>query len=120
MRGKLLTGACLLVAACCLCFTGCKKAQQPARLDPHSADAVLLTLIQQGKLLNDAAARNDFKYIHDYTYYFNGLAQSLASKLDDQQRQRLRGLFDKLSTLTDQLDHASGRKHLEATQASLN
>lgn len=89
-------------------------------MDPHSPDAVLLTLIQQGRLLNEATGRNDLKYVHDYTYYFNGLAQTLAGKLNEEQKSRLGVLFEQMSTITDQLDHASGRRHLEATQASMN
>jgi hypothetical protein len=120
LQFKTTVGFCFgVLALLILCFSGCKK-PQPAKLDPHSADAVLITLVQQGNLLNDATARSDFKYVHDYTYYFNGLAQSLASKLNDQQKERLGGFFDQLKSLTDQLDHASGRKHAEATQASMN
>src|SRR5262245_39542851 len=102
-----------------LSFSACKK-PQPPKLDPHSADAVLMSLVKQGNLLNDATARSDFKYVHDYTYYFNGLADALASKLNEQQKERLGGLFTQLKSVTDQLDHASGRKHAEATQASMN
>jgi hypothetical protein len=115
------TLACTCLALTVLWFgAGACKKQQPVRLDPHSSEAVLLTLIAQGKLLSEAAARNDLKYVHDYTYYFNGLAQTLSSKLNEQQKLRLRPVFDELSTITEQLDHASGRRHLEATQASLN
>lgn len=120
MRGNLLVGLVLAMTAACFCMSGCKRTSKAARLDPHSPDAVLLTLVQQGKLLNDATARNDFKYVHDYTYYFNGLAQSFASMLNPQQKQRLESVFGELNTITEQLDHASGRKHLEATQTSMN
>src|SRR5262245_2749974 len=80
-----------VLALLLLCLTGCKKTE-PAKLDPHSADAVLITLVKQGNLLNEATARSDFKYVHDYTYYFNGLADALASKLNEQQKERLGGL----------------------------
>ena len=101
-----------------VCLLGCKK-PQAARPDPHSPEAALAAMLQQAKLLNEAASRNDLTYVHDYTYYFSTLAKSLASKLNDEERKSLGNLFEQLSNLTEQLDMASGRKHLEATQASL-
>src|SRR5258706_10525209 len=101
------------------CLLGCKKAPPP-KPDPHSAEGVMLKLTQQVKLLNEAVARQDFKYVHDYTYYVHGLVDAFASKLNDSEKQKVGGLFDELRNLTDQLDHSSGRKHLESTQSSMS
>ena len=110
----------LLAMTCVTVFsTGCKKKSVSQAPHPQSAEAVILALIEQGKLLNDAAARTDFKYIHDYTYYFQSLADALASKLNASQKLEFDRLFNELKTITDQLDASSGRKHAEATQTSM-
>jgi hypothetical protein len=70
-------------------------------------------------LLNDALVRKDFKYVHDYAYYFTGLAQALFSKLTDEQKQRVRGSFDELVGLSNQLDRAGGARHVEATEVTM-
>lgn len=120
MRVNLLIVAGLSVVLCSLlCSIGCKKAEQKPKLDPHSPEGVMLRLKEQSQLFNEAAGRKDFKYIHDYTYYFTGLAQALYGKLNDAQKERLRGSFDELLNLSNQLDHASGRRHAEATEASM-
>lgn len=119
MRVNLLIVAGLAVAVCGLCGAGCKKAKGPATPDPHSAEGVMLRLQEQGKLLNDALVRKDFKYVHDYAYYFTGLAQALFSKLNDEQKQRLRGSFEELVSLSNQLDRAGGGRHVEATEATM-
>jgi hypothetical protein len=100
-------------------LVGCKEAKGPAPADPHSAEGVMLRLQEQGRLLNDALVRKDFGYIHDYAYYFTGLAQAFFSKLNDDQRQRLRASLDQLVTLSQQLDNSAGRRHAEATEATM-
>jgi hypothetical protein len=119
MRVKLLIVAALAVAVCGLCGAGCKKSKGPGVLDPHSAEGVMLRLQEQGRLLNQALVRKDFPYIHDYAYYFTGLAQALFSKLNDEQKQRLRGSFDELVGLSNQLDRAAGGRHSEATEVTM-
>jgi len=108
-----------LVAAIGLSFTGCKKAPAPGP-DPHSAEAVMVTLVGQVKLLNDAAARSDFKYVHDFNFYLHGLLEALNSKLNATQKQDWAATFAELHGVIDQLDASSGRKHTEATQNSMN
>src|SRR6185503_20516146 len=100
-------------------LVGCKKAKGPVAVDPHSADGVLARLQEQGRLLNEALVRKDFAYIHDYAYYFSGLTQAFFSKLDDSQKQHVRASLEELVGLANQLDHSAGRKHAEATEASL-
>src|SRR5262245_920076 len=119
MGFKLVLVAGLTLALCGLCVCGCKRKETSARPAPHSPEAVLARLQEQVQLFNDALVRRDFRYIHDYTYYFTGLTQALYSKLDDAQKQRLQGSFDQLATLADELDHCSGRAHLEATQSTM-
>jgi hypothetical protein len=116
MRVKLLAFATIFLVA--LGAVGCKKAKVVA-VDPHSAEGVLQALQVQGKLLNDALARKDFGYIHDYAYYFTSLTQALYSRLDDNQKARLRGPLSELSTLSGQLDRAAGGHHAEATEATM-
>ena len=115
----ILAAGIALALAAGLSLTACKKAPAP-KTDPHSAEGVMRKLTLQVKLLNDAVARQDFKYVHDYTYYLHGLVDAFASKLNESEKQKVSALFDELKTLTDQLDLSSGRKHLEATQNSMN
>src|SRR5262245_42166111 len=119
MRVKLLLATIIGLALCGTGLVGCKKAKGPAPVDPHSAEGVMRALQQEAKVLNDAFARKDFQYIHDYTYYFTGIANALFAKLNPDQKQRMRGSFDELFTLADQLDHSAGRRHAEATEATL-
>src|SRR5436309_220078 len=118
VRVKLLIVGSLALAICASGLVGCKKAKVQA-LDPHSPAGLMQRLQEQGRLLNDALARKDFAYIHDYAYYFNGLTQALFSKLDDEEKVRLRGPLDELSTISSQLDRAAGGHHAEATEATL-
>ena len=98
---------------------GCNKAQEPAKADPHSRVGVMRTLMEQADLLKDAVARQDFKYVHDFMYYFDGLAVSLRSKLTPEQEQRVGGWFEELAGISHELDDSSGRKQAEATQANM-
>jgi len=116
MRVKLLALA--IVSLVAIGVAGCKKGKAAA-VDPHSTEGVMQALQIQGKLLNDALARKDFAYIHDYAYYFNGLTQAMFTKLDDTQKSRLRGSLQELSNLSSQLDRAAGGHHEEATEATL-
>jgi hypothetical protein len=118
MREKLLIVASLALLMCGAALVGCKK-KEPAPLDAHSAAGVMQRLQEQGRLLNDALARKDFAYIHDYAYYFTGLTQALYSKLDDEEKKGLRGLFEELISLSNQLDRSAGGHHAEATQVTM-
>ena len=80
----------------------------------------MVTLVGQVKLLNDAAARSDFKYVHDFNFYLHGLLEALNSKLNETQKQEWAATFTELQGVIDQLDASSGRKHAEATQNSMN
>jgi len=119
MRVNLVIVVGFAVAVFGLCGVGCKKAKGPAVVDPHSAEGVMARLQEQGRLLNDALTRKDFHYIHDYAYYFTGLAQALFTKLNDEQKQRLRSSFDELVGLSNQLDRAAGGRHAEATEVTM-
>jgi hypothetical protein len=106
MRAKAFIAAGFALAAVAgMCLSGCKK-PPPPKPDPHSAEGVMLKLSQQIKLLNEAVTRQDFKYIHDYTYYVHGLVDAFASKLNEAEKQKVSGLFDELKVVTDQLDHS--------------
>ena len=117
MRVIQLISAGLAIVLCGLCGDGCKKAEEPARVDPHSADGAMQRLQEQGRLFQDAYARKDFRYLHDWGYYFNGVLQAFFLKLDDAQKQRLRGTVDELIRVSSQLDSATGRGHEGATEA---
>ncbi len=119
MRVNQLIVAGLVAAICGLCGPGCKKAKVTQTVDPHSADGVMLALQQQGKLLNDALARQDFAYLHDYGYYFTGVLQAFFTKLEDGEKQRLRAPLDELVTLGKQLDRAGGGRHAEAAEVTV-
>ena len=118
MRVKLLSFAKVAVVACGLVLVGCGKAKEPV-VDPHSPTGVMKTLQEQGRLLNEALARQDFNYIHDYAYYFTGVAQALYSKLDNAQKEKLKAPLAELVKLGNQLDNTAGRKHAEATKATM-
>ena len=116
---RVLKLLCICLASSGLVLTACKKAQQPARVDPHSPQAALQTIMVQGSLLNDAAKRKDFLFIHDNMYYLQSLTKALQSKLDAGEKERLGNLFEELAKVTNELDHSAGRRHEEATQASM-
>ena len=119
MRVNLVIVASFAVAIWGSCGLGCKKAEQKPKTDPHSAAGILQAMEQQTKLFNDALLRKDFGYIHDYAYYFNGMIVAIHSLLDDTQKQRLRGSLEELGKLTNELDHSAGRRHAEATTATM-
>jgi len=118
---KALLVASLAMVAAGLCIGGCKKQEKakPASPHPQSAAGVMLAMIQQGNKLTDAAARNDFDYVHDYSDYFQQLAEAFSRALNDNQKQQVSDLLAEIKTVTDQLDHTAGRKQAEATQASM-
>jgi len=119
MRVNLVIVASFAVAIWGSCGLGCKKAEQKPKTDPHSAAGILQAMEQQTKLFNDALLRKDFGYIHDYAYYFNGLVLAMHARLDEAQKQRLRGSLEELGRLTNELDHSAGRRHAEATTVTM-
>jgi len=119
MRIILLLTAGVALAALGLCGSGCKKAKESASVDPHSAEGVMSRLQEQSKLLEAALARQDYAYLHDYGYYFNGLLQAFYIKLDDAEKQRMRAALDNLINLSGQLDRSAGGNRAEATAATV-
>jgi len=106
--------------ACVVCLLGCgKKAKAPPPVSPHSSEGVLLRLKDQARLFQEAYARNDYAYLHDWGFYFRGAVQAFASTLNYEQKQRLRGTLDELARVGSQLDSASGRAHSGATEATV-
>ena len=111
---------CLVLLVCGSFVAGChKKTEGAARINPHSADGVLLRLQDQARLFQEAYARKDYNYLHDWGYYFSGVLQAFNTTLNDSQRQRLRGTLDELARVSSQLDAASGRTHAGATEATV-
>jgi hypothetical protein len=120
MRVNLLIAAGIVLAVCGLCTFGCgKKAPAVAKIDPHSPDGIMVALHDQMKEFNGALERKDFKYLHDYGYYFVGVIAAFNDKLDAGERKRLEAPIKELLSLTAQLDRAGGGGHAEATVATV-
>lgn len=118
MRVNQLIVAGLVLTVCGLVTFGCTKAKGPeTTVDPHSAEGILLALQDQGKRLNDAIERKDFKYIHDFGFYFGRVLLAFNAKLDDGEKQRLQAPLKELETLARQLDSAGGGRKAEAAEA---
>ena len=111
----MIVGVALSLAV--LVLAGCGKAKAPAPVDPHSIDGVMQALEQHVGLLDEAAKRKDFKYVHDFAYYTKNLAQAFYSKLDDGQKEQSKNLFAEFIKVANQLDATSGRREEEATLA---
>lgn len=77
------------------------------------------TLLEQGKLLEEALARQDYNYLHDYGYFVVSLAQALYAKLDEQHKGEMAKPVDQLMVLAKQLDRAAGGHRAEATAATV-
>lgn len=117
MRCKVQPIAFVVACVAGLLLAGCKKSESTAQTNPHSLDGVMDQIIQHVGLLEDAARRKDFKYVHDYAYYVKNLAQALYSHLDDEQKAQAKQPLADILKVVNQLDAASGRKHEEATLA---
>jgi hypothetical protein len=121
MRINLLIVAVLAVAICGFCTLGCgKKAKETAKTNPHSADSIMQDLKKQAQQFNDAVQRQDFKYLHDYGYYFIGVIVAFNAKLDAADKQRLQAPIKELLELSNQLDRAGGGNHAEAAAKTVN
>ena len=118
MRVITAIATCLVIVVCAGGLMGCKKSKARS-VDPHSPDGIMLVLQKQGALLNDALARQDYPYLHDYGFYFSGLLQALFTKLDESEKQRLRPQLDELVALAKQLDRVAGVHHAEAAEVTV-
>lgn len=98
--------------------TGCKQSEQKAHIDPHSPEAVLRQMMDLGGVLREGVRVKDFAYVDDRAFYLQGLARALFKKLDGAQQQRLSRLFDEVIRVSEELDHAAGRRHEAAVVAS--
>jgi hypothetical protein len=89
------------------------------QIDPDSAVATVQKIMEQGVLLTDAVKRKDFATVDDQAYYLQGLTKALDSRLDAEQKQRLKAILDEVGRVAEELDHSAGRRHQEATEASM-
>lgn len=121
MRFKLIIVTSFALAIICgFCTLGCsKKAKETAKIDPHSADAIMQDLQKQGQAFSDAVARQDYKYLHDYGYYFIGIIVAFNAKIDAADKERLKAPIKELLDLSNQLDRAGGGNHAEAAAATV-
>jgi len=102
-----------------LCTLGCSKKAEtgPAKVDPHSAEGIMLSMHDQAKQFSDALERKDYQYLHDYGYYFIGIIVAFNAKLDAAERQSLKAPIKELLDLSNQLDRAGGGQHAAAAEA---
>ena len=119
MRFSLLIVAGLAVAVCGFCLAGCRKAEQKPKLDPHSPEALVRQIMDLGTVLKEGVRVKDYAYVNDRAFYLQGLAKALNAKLDAGQKQRLDRLFNDVTRVAEELDHAAGRRHEGATIASM-
>ena len=119
MRINSLIIALVAAAVCGLCVAGCGKSKAPPGADTHSVEGITLRLHEQSRLFDDALARKDFAYIHDFGSYFIRMIQALDFELNETQKQQTRSQLSELIALAKQLDKAGGGRHPEATQATL-
>jgi hypothetical protein len=119
MLPKLLTLFVASLALTALGVAGCKKANPPVQIDPDSAVGTVQKIMEQGVLLSDAVKRKDFATVDEQAFYLQGLAKALYSRLDAEQNQRLKAILDEVARVAEELDHSAGRRHQEATEASM-
>jgi len=119
MRAKMLSlfGTSLVMTA--LGLAGCKKAKPAVQIDPDSAAGTVQKIMEQGVLLSDAVKRKDFATVDDQAYYLQGLTKALDSRLDAEQKQRLKAILEEVGRVAEELDHSAGRRHQEATETSM-
>lgn len=114
----MLNVACAVLAVFGLSLAGCKKADPMPQGDPFSSNIVARKIAEEGALLNDSVKQRDFASIDKQAYYLQGMIKALSSKLDAEQKQRTASFFDEMIKVAEELDHAAGRRHEEATVAS--
>jgi len=69
--------------------------------------------------LSDAVKRKDFASVDDQAFFLQGLTKALHSRLDAERQQTLKGILDEVARVAEELDHSAGRRHQEATEASM-
>ncbi len=119
MRPKLLTLFGISLATTALALTSCKKANRPAPINPDSADGTVQKIMEQGVLLSDAVKKKDFATVDDQAYFLQGLTRALYLRLDAEQKEKLKTILDEVAQVAEELDHSAGRRHQEATEASM-
>ena len=119
MLPKLLTLFVAGLALTALGVAGCKKANRPVQIEPHSAEGTVQKIMELGGLLSDAVKRKDFATVDEQAFYLQGLTKALYSRLDAEQNQRLKAILDEVARVAEELDHSAGRRHQEATEASM-
>src|SRR5438128_2797338 len=118
MRTKRLMVAGFTLAMCGAGLVGCKKANGGAAVaDRHSPEAVMQTMMEQATVLDEGVKRKDFAKVDEQAYYLQGVAKALYASLAPEQQGRLDGLFNEVTRTAEELDHAAGRRHEEATVA---
>lgn len=118
MRPVILIVAGVSLAFFGLTWAGCKKADEKPQGDPFSSDNVFHKIAKQGALLNESVKQRDFGSIDTQAYYLQGMIKALGTKLDAEQKQRSASFFNEIIKVAEELDHAAGRRHEEATVAS--
>lgn len=101
------------------CLAGCSKPEAPKTVDPRSAEGTLVQLMDQGRLLNEALARQDYTYLHDFGFRFKSLVQAFLGKLEEDQRQQMKEHLLQLLNIAGELDRASGGHRADATAATV-
>src|SRR6058998_2156597 len=119
MPAKFLTRFGIYFATAALVLAGCRKANRPVPIDPDSADGTVQKIMEQGVLLSDAVKKKDFATVDDQAYFLQGLTKALYLRLDPEQKQRLKASLDEVARVAEELDHSAGRRHLEASEASM-
>ena len=119
MRAKILTRWGVSLALTALVLAGCKKANRAATIDPDSADATVQKIMEQGVLLGDVVKKKDFATVDDQAYFLQGLTKALYLRLDAEQKAKLKTSLDEVARVAEELDHSAGRRHQEATEASM-
>ena len=118
MREKLVA-LCGFGLAVALGLAGCRKASPPVQINPDSAENTVKKIMDQGVLLSDSVKRKDFAKVDEQAYFLHGLTQALYSRLDAEQKQNLKAGLDEVARVAEELDHSAGRRHEEATEASM-
>jgi len=109
----------LALIICGPSLVGCKKAEQKAKVDPHSPEAVMRQIVELVPVLKEEVRAKDFASVNDRAYYLQGVAKALYAKLDAGEQQRLGRVFNDVTRVAEELDHAAGRRHEGATIASM-
>ena len=88
-------------------------------MDPHSPEAVNAAIQLQQTILSEAFRTNDLLFIHNQMYYIGTFADALSRKLEGEKKQRVDAILAEFKRITVEIDNSAGRRHKEATEASL-